>query len=122
MAEQNGDTTRRVVIDVRPRSVVRVAVAMGVACAISIGVATACLMALASVTGAHRSVDRLFSTVQRGQHLNTSDLLLSLGAGLALVVFVGTVLAGVIVALFANHVLPLAGGVAVDEEDPAPQP
>ena len=109
---------RRVVIEMSPRTAVRVAAAMGAAGAVSVAVTTACLMVLASVTGVHRSVDRMLGAVQRGDHMKASDLLLAAGAGVALLVLVGLTLAGVLVALFANHVLPLAGGLAVEEEDP----
>lgn len=112
-------TTRVVMVEVRPRSVMRVALAMGVASAVSVLVATGCLMAMAKVTGVHRSVDRLFTTVQRSGHLTTSEILLYGGIALAIVTVVGAAVAGGTVALFANRVLPLAGGMAVDEEDPA---
>ena len=107
-------------VEVAPRSVMRVAVAWGVASAVSVLVATACLIGMAKVTGVHRPVDRLFSTVQRSGHLDTTRILLYAGVGLAVVTLVGAAVSGAMVALFANHVLPLAGGVAVDEEDLGP--
>lgn len=114
-------TTR--VIEVAPRSVMRVAVTTGAAMAVSIAVATACLVAVAGVTGVHRPIDRMFTSVQRGgHHMSTSELIAAAGAALAVIALVVTVLVGALVALFANHVLPLTGGVSVDEEDPAPTP
>jgi hypothetical protein len=111
---------REVVVAVSPRSAMRVAVAMGVAGAVSITVATVCLVGLASATGVHRPIDRMLSAVQHGRHMSTSALLLTTGAGLAVIVLLGATLAGALVAIFANHVLPLGGGVVVEEEDPAP--
>jgi hypothetical protein len=119
MAEVNRRTAT--VVEVRPRSVMRVAVAAGFAVAVSIVVATACLVGVAAVTGAHRPVDRMFAAVQRGHHLSTSQVIAGAGAALAAAALVGTVLAGALVALFANHVLPLTGGLVTEEEDPAPK-
>jgi hypothetical protein len=117
-----GEATQRTrtVVAVGPRSVMRVAVAAGLAGAVSIAVATAGLVAVAAVTGAHRPIDRMFSAVQRGHHLTTSQVIAGAGAAVAAMALVGTVLAGALVALFANHVLPLTGGLAADEEDPSP--
>src|SRR5439155_5390268 len=114
MAELNRRTTT--VVAVGPRSVMRVAIAAGFAIAVSIAVATACLAGVAAVTGAHRPVDRMFSAVQRGHHLSTGHVIAGAGAVLAVVALVGTMLAGGLVALFANHVLPLIGGLVADEE------
>ena len=120
MAEATDRRTTRVV-EVAPRSVIRVAVMTGMALAVSIAVATAGLVAVASVTGAHRPIDRMFTALQRGHHMNTSELIIAIGVALAGLALVGTVLAGALVALFANHVLPLTGGIQVDEDDPAPR-
>ena len=112
-------TTRVVMVEVRPRSVMRVALAMGVASSVSVLVATACLIAVAKVTGVHRPGRSALhhGAAQRAPH--HVDVLLYAGIGLAIVTLVGAVVGGGMVALFANHVLPLAGGVAIDEEDPA---
>ena len=107
-------------VAVAPRSVMRVAAAMGVALAVSIAVATALLVFIARFTGAHRPVDRMFSALSRGHHLTTSQLIVAIGAGLAALAIVGALFVGGLVALFANHVLPLTGGVAVEEEPPPP--
>ena len=114
-------TTR--VIEVAPRSVMRVAITTGVALAVSIAIATVCLVGVAGVTGADRPVNRMFNAVQRGgHHLSSGQLIVAAGAILAAAVLVGAVLIGALVALFANHVLPIAGGVRLEEEDPAPAP
>ena len=116
-------TTR--VIEVAPRSVLRVAITLGMALAVSIAIATVCLVAVAGVTGADRPINRMFTAVQRGgggHHLSTSQLIVIAGGALAAAALVGTVLVGALVAVFANHVLPIAGGVRLEEEDPAPAP
>lgn len=107
-------------VAVGPRSVLRVALAAGVALAVSIAVATACLVGVAAVTGAHRPIDRMFSALQRGHRLTTSQVIAGVGTSLAAAALVGTVFVGAMVALFANHALPLARGVVLDEEEPAP--
>ena len=118
---QSAQTRTNTVVGVAPRSIMRVAVTAGVAIAVAIAVATVCLAALGRVTGADRPVDRLFSAVHQGHHLNTTELIVALGVGLALLALVGAVLVGALAALFANHVLPLTGGLRIEEEDPAPR-
>jgi len=108
-------------VAVRPRSVMRVSIAMGFAVAVSIAVATVLLVGIAAVTGAHRPVDRMFSAVQHGHHLTTTQLIVAMGAALALLSVVGSALVGGLVALFANHVLPLTGGLGTEEEAPQPR-
>lgn len=108
-------------VEIAPRSVMRVAVTTGVAVAVSIAIATVCLVAVAGVTGADRPVNRMFNAVQHGgHHLSSSQLIVAAGAVLAAAALAGAVLIGALVALFANHVLPITGGVRVEEEDPAP--
>ena len=99
----------------------RVSVAMGMALAVSIAVATALLVVIAAITGAHRPIDRMFSAVQHGHHLTTTQLIVATGAVLATLSVVGSALVGGLVALFANHVLPLTGGLVTEEEPPKPR-
>jgi len=99
----------------------RVSLAMGLAVAVSIAVATALLVVIAGVTGAHRPIDRMFSAVQHSRHLTTTQLIVAIGAVLAALAVVGSALVGGLVSLFANHVLPLTGGLVTEEVPPGPR-
>lgn len=123
MVETSERRARKVTtVAVRPRSVMRVSLAMGLALAVSIAVATALLVVIAGVTGAHRPIDRMFTAVQHSHHLTTSQVIVAVGAALATLSVVGSALVGGLVSLFANHVLPLTGGLVTEEAPPEPRP
>jgi len=105
------------VVEIVPRSALRVAAMTGVATAIAIMAATACLTALASVTGVDRSVNRLVSAFERGHHVGASQVLLGAGVALAVLALLGWVVVGLVIALFANPVLEVSGGVRVAARD-----